>query len=101
MMRNQFQILGVSLLGLVLFKGCDKAPKYVKPSVATPAVYKEISPDAFKETKDWKFARPNDSEIRGKWWEMYNDPQQHTRRSTEHGQSKHRTRGCKLPRVRC
>src|ERR1051325_3534510 len=78
MMRNQFQILGVSLLGLVLFKGCDKAPKYVKPSVATPAVYKEISPDAFKETKDWKFARPNDSEIRGKWWEMYNDPQLNT-----------------------
>jgi len=77
-MRNQFQILGVSLLGLVLFKGCDKAPKYVKPSVATPAVYKEISPDAFKETKDWKFARPNDSEIRGKWWEMYNDPQLNT-----------------------
>src|SRR5689334_3530683 len=77
-MRNQFQILGVSLLGLVLFKGCDKAPKYVRPSVATPAVYKEISPDAFKETKDWKFARPNDSEIRGKWWEMYNDPQLNT-----------------------
>jgi len=77
-MRNQFQILGVSLLGLVLFKGCDKAPKYVKPSVATPAVYKEISPDAFKETKDWKFARPNDSVIRGKWWEMFSDPQLNT-----------------------
>jgi len=74
-MRNHFQILGVSLLGLVFFKGCDKAPKYVKPSVATPAAYKEIPPDAFKETNDWKFARPSDGVIRGKWWEMYNDPQ--------------------------
>src|ERR1041385_3390415 len=74
-MRNQFQILGVSLIGLILFKGCDKAPKYVKPSVATPAAYKEVPPDFFKETKDWKFARPSDSAIRGQWWEMFNDTQ--------------------------
>src|ERR1044072_3008238 len=74
-MRNQFQILGVSLLGLVMFKSCDKAPKYAKPSVATPQAYKEIAPDAFKETNDWKFARPSDGVIRGKWWEMFNDPQ--------------------------
>src|ERR1043165_6625113 len=78
MMRNQFQILGVSLLGLFLFKGCDKAPKYVKPPVATPAAYKEVPPDFFKETKDWKFARPSDSAIRGQWWEMFNDPQLNT-----------------------
>jgi len=74
-MRNQFQILGVSLLGLFLFKSCDKAPKYKTPSVATPAAYKEIPPDFFKETKDWKFAKPNDGVIRGKWWEMFNDTQ--------------------------
>ncbi|HEX3253837.1 MAG TPA: efflux transporter outer membrane subunit [Pyrinomonadaceae bacterium] len=74
-MRSQFQVLGVSLLGLILFKGCDKAPKYVKPSTATPPAYKEIPPDYFKETNDWKFAKPNDSVIRGKWWEMFNDQQ--------------------------
>src|SRR6201991_3647049 len=74
-MPNHFQILGVTLIGLILFKGCDKAPKYAKPTVATPPAYKEISPDTFKETKDWKFARPNDTEIRGKWWEMFNDAQ--------------------------
>src|ERR1041384_5521098 len=74
-MRNQFQILGVSLLGLFLFKSCDKAPKYKTPSVATPTAYKEIPPDFFKETNDWKFAKPNDGVIRGKWWEMFNDTQ--------------------------
>src|ERR1044071_167679 len=74
-MRNHFQILGVSLMGLVLFKSCDKAPKYAKPSVAAPPAYKEIAPDAFKETNDWKFAQPSDGVIRGKWWEMFNDPQ--------------------------
>lgn len=74
-MRSQFQILGVSLLALFLFKTCDKAPKYVKPPVATPGAYKEAPPDYFKETKDWKFAKPSDDMIRGKWWEIYNDPQ--------------------------
>ena len=74
-MPSHFQILGVALIGLVLFKSCDKAPKYAKPSVATPPAYKELTPDTFKETNDWKFARPNDAVIRGKWWEMFNDPQ--------------------------
>jgi outer membrane protein TolC len=74
-MPNYFQVLGVSLIGLILFKGCDKAPKYVKPSAPTSPAYKEISPDAFKETDGWKFARPSDGAIRGKWWEMFEDPQ--------------------------
>jgi NodT family efflux transporter outer membrane factor (OMF) lipoprotein len=74
-MTTNFQILAASLIALILFKGCDKAPKYVKPTVATPPAYKEIAPDVFKETNDWKFARPNDAVIRGKWWEMFNDPQ--------------------------
>jgi len=74
-MPNYSQILAVSFIGLVLFKGCDKAPKYVRPSTATPPAYKEIPPDFFKETNDWKFARPNDAVIRGKWWEMFNDTQ--------------------------
>jgi NodT family efflux transporter outer membrane factor (OMF) lipoprotein len=72
---SHFQILGLTLIGLILFKGCDKAPKYAKPSLATPPAYKELTPDMFKETKDWKFARPNDAVIRGKWWEMFNDAQ--------------------------
>jgi NodT family efflux transporter outer membrane factor (OMF) lipoprotein len=74
-MSNHFQILAVSLIGLVLFKGCDKAPKYAKPSVSTPPVYKELTPDTFKETDNWKFAKPNDAVIRGKWWEIFNDAQ--------------------------
>src|SRR2546423_1007775 len=74
-MPSYIQILAVSLIALILFKGCDKAPKYVKPSVATPPAYKEIAPDTFKETNDWKFARPNDGVIRGNWWEMFNDAQ--------------------------
>ena len=74
-MSNHLQILAVSLIGLILFKGCDKAPKYAEPTVPTPPAYKEITPENFKETDDWKFARPKDDVIRGKWWEMFNDLQ--------------------------
>src|ERR1051325_8105117 len=74
-MSYHFKILAVSLIGLVLFKGWDKAPKYANATVATPPAYKELAPDAFKETDKWKFAHPNDGVIRGKWWEMFNDPQ--------------------------
>lgn len=72
-MGYQLKIAAVTLIALALFKSCDKAPKYAKPGVATPPAFKEISPDMFKETKDWKFARPNDGVIRGKWWEMFGD----------------------------
>jgi len=74
-MSSHFQILAVSLLGLILFKACDKAPKYARPTVPTPPNYKEITPENFKETDNWKFAHPKDDVIRGKWWEMFNDPQ--------------------------
>ena len=74
-MSMHFKILSVSLLALMLFKSCDKAPKYAKPTVPTPPSYKEITPENFKETDNWKFARPKDDVIRGKWWEMFNDLQ--------------------------
>ena len=74
-MSTHLQILAVSLVGLILFKGCDKAPKYSKPTTPTVPSYKEITPENFKETDNWKFAHPKDGVIRGKWWEMFNDPQ--------------------------
>src|SRR5215467_10183925 len=77
-MSYHFKILGLVLIAMVLFKSCDKAPKYSTPSVATPPAFKEITPDTFKETKDWKFAHPNDAVIRGKWWEMFSDTQLNT-----------------------
>jgi NodT family efflux transporter outer membrane factor (OMF) lipoprotein len=74
-MPNQFHVIGVSLLALLLFKSCDKAPKYAKPSTPTTPAFKEAPPEYFKETNDWKFAHPNDAVIRGKWWEIFNDAQ--------------------------
>jgi NodT family efflux transporter outer membrane factor (OMF) lipoprotein len=51
---------------LLTLTSCAVGPDYVRPSVETPA--------AFKELDGWKPAQPRDREIRGKWWEMFNDP---------------------------
>jgi NodT family efflux transporter outer membrane factor (OMF) lipoprotein len=71
----KLRIVATPVIGLILLKGCDKAPKYKQPPVETPPAYKELTPDNFKETDGWKFARPNDDAIRGQWWEMFNDSQ--------------------------
>jgi NodT family efflux transporter outer membrane factor (OMF) lipoprotein len=51
---------------LVLLTGCAVGPKYVKPTTSIPPAY--------KETKDWKVAHPQDGIIRGAWWNIFNDP---------------------------
>ena len=52
---------------LLFLAGCNLAPRYQQPSVQTPP--------AFKETNGWKLAQPSDGVIKGRWWEMFNDPQ--------------------------
>src|ERR1035441_10462600 len=65
----------VALVCLVLFAGCSFAPKYAKPVVQTPAAFKELPTEQFKETEGWKTAEPKDDTIRGQWWEMFHEPE--------------------------
>jgi NodT family efflux transporter outer membrane factor (OMF) lipoprotein len=58
---------GVLALGL---SGCTVGPKYQQP--AAPA------PPAFKEDAGWMQAKPADALVRGKWWQVYNDPELNT-----------------------
>jgi NodT family efflux transporter outer membrane factor (OMF) lipoprotein len=74
-MSKRLQFLAGSLVVLATLQGCVKGPKYAKPQVQIPPSYKEITPDNFKEIDGWKLASPADDVIRGKWWEMFNDPQ--------------------------
>ncbi len=61
------------LAGLTALAGCTVGPPYHRPSVQSPAAYKELAlPDA-AAAQDWKLAQPQDSVIHGKWWEMFND----------------------------
>jgi len=54
--------------------GCNVGPKYHAPAPPTPPAFKE-SPAQFKETDGWKVAQPQDATLRGKWWEIYSNPE--------------------------
>ncbi len=61
-----------------LLAGCNVGPKYTPPAMTAPPAYKE-SPEQFKESGDqakgaWAVAQPQDAALRGKWWEIYNEP---------------------------
>jgi NodT family efflux transporter outer membrane factor (OMF) lipoprotein len=68
--RNQWQApwLGI-LLGIAVLQlsGCAVGPKYHPPAVQAPPAYKEVG--------DWKPAQPNDQNLGGEWWKIFQDPQ--------------------------
>ena len=68
--RVQPRAFGLLMLALmVVSTACMVGPKYKRPAAAMSPAYKEQLPQG------WKEAQPNDAAIRGKWWEIYNDPQ--------------------------
>src|SRR6202165_1162505 len=54
-------------LGIFSFSGCTVGPKYHPPVVQAPSAYKELG--------DWKPAQPNDQNLGGDWWTIFQDPQ--------------------------
>jgi NodT family efflux transporter outer membrane factor (OMF) lipoprotein len=58
-----------SLLAIAVLQlsGCEVGPKYHLPVAQTPLAYKEIG--------DWKPAQPNDQNLGGTWWTMFQDSQ--------------------------
>jgi len=42
-------------------------PNYKRPTAEVPTAYKELG--------NWKEAQPNDQNLGGNWWEMFQDPQ--------------------------
>ncbi len=66
----QFRLPVALLTALALAGGCNLAPNYKTPPVPIPG--------AFKETDGWKTAQPKDDALRGKWWEVFGDPQLNT-----------------------
>jgi NodT family efflux transporter outer membrane factor (OMF) lipoprotein len=71
---HRYAAMGLVVVACLL-AGCTVGPKYRTPSVDSPAAYKELTPADYKNTDGWKVAQPKDDEIRGKWWEIFNDPQ--------------------------
>jgi len=63
---------GLVLLAMAALQlsGCVVGPKYHPPAVQPPAAYKEVG--------DWKPAQPNDQNLGGTWWTIFQDPQLNT-----------------------
>jgi NodT family efflux transporter outer membrane factor (OMF) lipoprotein len=59
----------------IALAGCLPGPKYRAPSAptATAPNYKESTVN-FQDAPGWKVAAPQDAMLRGKWWEIFNDP---------------------------
>ncbi len=69
----------LALAALVLpTTACMVGPKYQRPSAAVPGAYKELPPPESAPAQNWKSAQPNDGAARGKWWEIFDDPQLNT-----------------------
>jgi len=56
-----------------LAAACTVGPNYKTPSTDVPAAFKE-QPPAGAAPGDWKPAQPSDAMRRGKWWEIFGDP---------------------------
>jgi NodT family efflux transporter outer membrane factor (OMF) lipoprotein len=55
--------------------GCMIGPKYHTPSADAPSAYKELTPADFPSTDGWKVSQPRDAALKGKWWEIFDEPE--------------------------
>jgi NodT family efflux transporter outer membrane factor (OMF) lipoprotein len=55
----------IGFVSMLLLAGCTVGPNYRRPAAEVPATYKEVG--------DWKPAQPNDQNIGGNWWELFQD----------------------------
>jgi len=65
--RQALSIHGLLALAVLQLTGCTVGPKYHTPAVPAPPAYKEVG--------DWKPAQPNDQNLGGSWWTIFQDPQ--------------------------
>ncbi len=77
--ERNFIIQAAGLLPvLCVLGGCSFAPQYQRPAVMTPTTYKELAPPSPEATNLWKIVQPSDAVVRGKWWELFRNPELNT-----------------------
>ncbi len=68
--RTKWRRSRLILLSSVFCSSCAIGPKYQKPIVQAPPAFKELA-----GSDQWKTATPSDGSLKGKWWEVFDDPQ--------------------------
>ncbi len=77
MQNIRLKVLLVPAIATLSLAGCMVGPRYHRPDATPqppPPSYKE-SPTQVQDPGPWKVAQPQDAMLRGKWWEIYNDPE--------------------------
>jgi NodT family efflux transporter outer membrane factor (OMF) lipoprotein len=69
-------LLAASTLAASL-AGCRVGPKYVRPATPAPPAFKESAPAAYTSADGgpWRPASPSDGLLKGKWWEIFHEPE--------------------------
>jgi NodT family efflux transporter outer membrane factor (OMF) lipoprotein len=73
--------LALPAAALLALSGCRAAgPNYSRPGFDAPAAYGEIGASSVVPPPNpahgtWSQANPSDGMLKGKWWEIYNDPE--------------------------
>ncbi len=73
--RDKAAIFCFLALGVCVLQGCTVGPKYLRPTVPVPVAYKETAPQQASDGSLWKSAQPQDAARRGKWWEIFQEPE--------------------------
>ena len=60
----------IAVFASLLCSGCTIGPRYQRPVAQAPAALKEMAGN-----DQWKMATPSDGLLKGKWWEIFGDPQ--------------------------
>ncbi|MGO9261014.1 MAG: efflux transporter outer membrane subunit [Bryobacteraceae bacterium] len=60
----------IPVLASLLCSGCTIGPRYQRPVAQTPVALKEMAGN-----DQWKMATPSDGLLKGKWWEIFGDPE--------------------------
>lgn len=73
-MSAERNLVWIAIASAVLLSACAVGPDYQRPTVETPAAFKEAAPPVETGGAEWRPARPQDETDRGAWWAVYNDP---------------------------
>jgi NodT family efflux transporter outer membrane factor (OMF) lipoprotein len=69
--RARYAATAAAISALLFGAGCSVGPRYNRPLAPMAPNFKELPPG----NDQWKTSTPRDGELKGKWWEIFNDPQ--------------------------
>ncbi len=69
--------ISAAIFAMLFLAGCNVGPRYVKPAAPSAPAFKEAAPANYSGAPPgtWQPAQPQDAKLKGKWWEIFNEPE--------------------------